>query len=191
MSKPTKIPVSYAYSYIRTNKRGFPYVIDDIGETQFDEYKDTGLIPITRLKQFFKHPDDYKQFKANLNIPDAYWNVTIKNNPEHANYVKRFMKNKPKSATTNKRGRPTTKKRNKVNFKLGQYSDSEMSDSDASYVSIIPSGDECDDQDVNFPRESCKGIRRMCHKYDKQRRYLPYDKNETTNNPYHFAVSYK
>lgn len=191
MAKPTKIPIVFALTRLNSSNRGYEHRPDNVeyGEVESFAVNEGQLVPVAKLKSFFKHDRAFKEFKENLSVPDRFWNEVIKANPSLRKYAARFMESKPKA-----KGRPRVKKHSKkYRSKLGRFSDDEISDvdSDTSVLSIIPSNDECDDMDVNIPLPSCAGIRRVCRNYDESRRYLPYKRDGSENKQYHFTISYE
>ena len=187
MTKPTKIPVSYAVSALNSSNRGYEHRPDDVSYQELVEIavNDGLLVPVSKLLKYFAHYRAFEEFKNNLWVPEKFWNSAIRISPAIKKYARRFMPAKQK-------GRPRTRRRSKLVSKLGSFSDSELSDvdSDTSILSITPSNDELDDTDVNLPLPVCKGIRRICREYDSRRRYLPYKKDSSENKQYHFKISY-
>lgn len=59
-----------------------------------------------------------------------------------------------------------------------------------SLISIDPSGDECDNQDVNLPLPACQAINKVCRNYNKYRQYIPYDTDNTEQSDYQVRVKY-
>lgn len=192
MSTPSKIPILFALDWLKTNYRGRNkplklITIDNLRDISGDQE----LVDVSDLRPFFSGVQAFNKFKKELYVPDKYWKTAMRVDPSIKEYAKKFMGNssvkKPK-----KKGRPRKKRIHKLSAKLGEYSDSEISsvDSDSSVLSIVPSSDECDETDVNFPMPVCQGIRKICRVYDKSRRYLPYIKDKSDDERYHFKVQY-
>lgn len=190
MSKPSKVPIIYISSILNSSNRGYEYRPDNV---EYDELRqlavnDGELVPVSKVKKFFKNDRAFKEFKENISVPDKFWKEVIKSSPVIRKYAKRFMSKVPSV-----KGRPRVKRQSrKYRSKLGTFSDEELSDidSDTSVISIIPSNDECDETDVNVPLPSCSGIRRVCREYDSSRRYLPYKRDSSENKRYRFQISY-
>lgn len=189
MPRPTKVPIIYAAYVLNDLNRGYenPAKID-ADELNALAVNDGFLVPVAKLRRFFAKPIFFKQFKELMSVSDDFWVRTIELCPSIEKYARRFMKKVPK-----KKGRPRTKgPAKKYDSRLGSFSEREISDldSDASAVSIAPSNDECDATDVNLPLPSCAGVRRVCRKYDRNRRYMSYSPDSSENKQYLFQISY-
>ncbi|GFQ78276.1 uncharacterized protein TNCT_250221 [Trichonephila clavata] len=144
------------------------------------------LVPVTKLKSFFRHAKTFTEFKANYlqTIPDEYWINTLHENPRVMPYIRRYLSTSPPSSRS-----PSPRRRLKMKAFVGPARMSDVSD-DESVISIDPLNDECDNTNVNLPKPLCQGIRRVCRYYDKDRRYRPYDRDSSENDQYAFNLSY-
>lgn len=189
MPRPTKIPIQYAAYILNDSNRGYETRPDKVDANDLEEIavNDGNLVPVSKMKRFFKTNQAFKEFKEYISVPDRIWDAAIRIHPPIRKYARRFMKNVPKS-----RGRPAKRQVKKYRSKLGTFSDEELSEieSDSSVISIAPSDYECDSTDVNIPLPSCAGLRRVCKKYDSSRRYLPYKRDSSENKQYLLAISY-
>lgn len=190
MPRPTKIPIQYAAYILNDSKRGWEYNPERVEANELEEIavNDGNLVPVSKMRKFFKNTPAFKEFKENISVPDKIWKMAIRISPDIRKYAKRFMTNVPKP-----RGRPPTKsQKKKYRSRLGSFSEDEISsnDSDSSIISIAPSNDECDSTDVNMPLPSCAGLRRVCKRYGSNRRYLPLKRDSSEDKQYLVEVSY-
>lgn len=185
---PQKIPLPYVIRIFNDGsvRRGYSAKV----EYEMLEHLSThgsALINVNALRTLFSTTALFKAFKSTLKVPEAAWHEVFSNFPECRSYVRRWFK----------RSGPTSRRRSKfaIRSKLGdRWSDEEVSsadDDDASYLSIEPSGDECDETDVNLPVPVCQGIRRVCRNYDPvTRRYARFAPDKSENKKYKFHVRY-
>ncbi|GFS61831.1 uncharacterized protein TNCV_4345401 [Trichonephila clavipes] len=188
-SGPSKVPVLYAYEmltdYTSQNPKDMKKLVsmDYLESIAVDNHS---LVPVTKLKTFFRHAKIFTDFKTNYmgTIPDEYWMNTLLENPRVMPYIRRYLSNSPPSSRS-----PSPRRRLRMKAFVGQARMSDVSD-DESVISIDPSNDECDNTNVNLPKPLCQGIRRVCRYYDKDRRYRPYDRDNSENSQYAFNLSY-
>lgn len=176
MRPPTKIPIESAYRLINRNDFRNGNARMDTIENLVD---DTGLVPVTSLSMYFNTRSDFYEFKKDIDVTNREWQIS--KNEINRRYVNKYLKTKRR------------KRKLKMKAKLGKFRHRELNDlsSDESYLSISPSNDECDDEDVNLPRPICRGIRRICHNYSSNKRYKKMKPDHSENKTYAFRVKYR
>lgn len=182
---PRKVPLWYAYEKLQeygANHRNDMSQIVGVDHLKqiADDPKHT-LVPLEKLKKFFRKWEDFKTFKTShfRNIPREFWEDVIKDNPKKRPYVRKYV--------------PTTRKRHqkyKMKAFIGEPVMSDVSDDD-SVISIDPQNDECDETNVNLPKPICQAFRRVCRYYKPNRQYKDYQKDGTENRRYMFRLNYE
>lgn len=198
MPRPTKIPVVYAFDTLNANRRGYDRIYPvNIQEIESVSMNNGALVQVHRLRNLFANTGAFQEYKNGISVPDNYWQRAIATDPTITPYARRFMSSSrsrsPSPAPPAKRGRPRSRRPSlKMLSKLGTLTDQEIAgaEEDQSVMSILPSNDECDDQDVNLPLPTCQAIRRVCRYYNPMRQYIPYKPDHTENKRYKFQVSY-
>jgi hypothetical protein len=182
----TKIPVTSAYESVNNVDSG---ASRQIRYEELEELAVDGgfLIPLSRLRPWFPNARAFRAFKQNLQIPEAHWIDAARRAPHARRYINRFITTV--SLPVVRRG--NKKLRMKARLQRSE-SDEQLDnlDDDESLLSIAPSSDECDDEDVNLPLPVCQGLRRVCRKYGTNRQYKDFGEDSSENRHYIFRVKY-
>lgn len=175
---PRKIPALFAYEklveYAAKN-------VEDMKMVSIQRVKQlapSDLAPIAKLKIFFRSMGAFREFKEELlssPIDPSYWEDVYNEFPEARRYVRKFYK----SPQAPKRRTPL-----KLKTFMGSPVMSDVSDDD-SVLSINST-----DDNINFPKPVCQGIRRVCRYYDASRRYKPFEDDQSERDRYRFDLSY-
>lgn len=75
--------------------------------------------------------------------------------------------------------------------KLGKLTAAEKAEADRSVISIQPTGDECDEMDVNLPKAVCAAARKVCRQYNAMRQYVPSETDNSELRHYDIQVKYQ
>lgn len=183
---PLKVPRDYVFEKLIEYHDDNP---DELVEAPTQRYfnrhavNDGVLFPVGKLKHLFRHARTFQEFKRTYlhDIPNEEWLRIVDGNPRLQTYARRFMS----GAASNRRF-----------LRLKAYvdhPDSYLPDdpsSEDSVMSIDQKNDECDNTNVNLPKSVCQGIRRVCRYHDENRRYRPFDKDDSERHRYNFNVSY-
>lgn len=174
---PRKIPALFAYEKLVDYSARSP---DDMKMFSLQRVKNLGpneLTPIGKLKMFFRSVGAFRDFKADLMscaIDASYWESIYDEFPAARKYVRKFYK--PARAT---RRSPL-----KMKTFVGSPVMSDVSDED-SVLSINST-----DDNINFPKPVCQGIRRVCRYYDDARRYKAFEDDQSERDRYRFDLNY-
>lgn len=215
MPIPVKVPIQYAFAKLNETARGFPR-LERINYGPLYDIAHDGLIQVTLLKPFFASHQDYMQFKRQIYVPHKYWQRVVNESvtPHFRAYAKRQMKVNPSRSASNSprgsvRGSPAASPRHsraaspvrkkpkyrkgELNMakKLGRMSNEEYNDAPSSALSIQPSGDECDDSDVNLPLPVCQAFNKVCRTYNSSRQYIPYRPDGSERKNYDIKIKTK
>lgn len=197
MPIPLRVPLRYALAKLNESARGFPRLVRVNTSTVEDLVLD-GLVQVKLLRQFFNTTPDYMQFKRSIQVPHSDWQRVINQatDPKTQNYAKRQMKVNPSHSASNSprgsapaspraspgRSRSTSPLRKMPRYRKGELnmqthlrdlSDEDYNATPFSTLSIVPSGDECDDTDVNLPLPACQAVNKVCRNYNRFRQYMP------------------
>lgn len=175
---PRKVPALFAYEKLVDFSARNP---EDMKTFSLQRVRNLGpndLTPVGKLKIYFRSAGAFREFKADLlsgEIDQSYWQSVYEEHPGARKYVRKFYR--PESSS-NKRSRL------KMKTFIGSPDMSDVSDDD-SVLSV-----QSDDENINFPKPVCQGIRRVCRYYDAARRYRPYEVDNSENDRYVFRLRY-
>lgn len=175
---PRKVPVLFAYEKLVDYSARNPDDLKSFSLNRVQNLGSIGLTPVGKLKIFFRSVGAFREFKTDLlagEIDQSYWQTVYDEYPAARKYVRKFYR--PPS-NSNRR------QRLKMKTFIGSPDMSEVSDED-SILSI-----QSDDENINFPKPVCQGIRRVCRYYDASRRYRPYEADSSENDRYTFKLRY-
>lgn len=215
MPIPLRVPVGYAFAKLNEKARGHPR-LHRVNFNSLDDLAHDGLIQVTLLREFFNTTPAYLQFKRQILVPHKDWQKVVNQatDPKVRNYAKRQMKINPSgSASNSPRGSPHASphaspqrsrspspiqrmpryRKGQLTMKthLGHQTPREYIGGPSSTLSIEPSGDECDESDVNLPLPACQAINKVCRNYNKFRQYIPKRPDGSENKKYVIKIKTK
>lgn len=215
-----KIPVEYAFEWLNRLSRGFgvaPHVPKSAIATIADNYlvRVAHLTNFFKSKRFYQQarpgirvPREYWAHVVqhdHTNRAYAQRQMRIASSaPVSASPSRRSSRNASRNASPRASPRaspsrsrsPSPRIRYRkgelvMNTKLGEdFSPEEIRDAPYSLMAIQPSGDECDDTDVNLPMPACKAIRKVCRNYNTLRQYTNYQPDGSERSNYQIRVKY-
>lgn len=172
-----KVPALFAYEKMLDYSAGHFDDMKNFSHQRVNALAKYDLVPIGKLKIFFRSHGAFRNFKTDLmscDIDQSYWKAIYDYYPPARKYVRKFYKP----------ARPNRRKPLKMKAYVGSPNMSEVSDEDS--VLSVSSNDD----NVNFPKPVCQGIRRVCRYYDDARRYRPYENDESEDDRYVFGLRY-
>lgn len=210
MTIPIKIPLTTAYRLLNRGGRR-------VEMHRLEALEENGLIRLARIREtFMRGRREYADFRNTIDVTRAEWHgvlpiVTAGNRT----YVMRKMRegggaaaaaasppgsppgSPARSRSTSplpaarRRGRKYKPGELRMLARLGVMPEQERRGADRSTLSITPKGDECDDQDVNLPKPSCRLVRKVCKRYNAARQYMPYLPDGSEDKDYDISITYE
>lgn len=211
MPIPLRVPIRYAFAKLNESARGYPR-LQRVNFGPLIDVAHDGLIQVTLLKYYFKYTRDYLQFKSQILVPHRDWQRVVNEatDPKVRNYAKRQMKVNPSGSASNsprgsprasphaspRRSRSPSPVQRMPRYRKGQlimdtHLGHDYIGGPLSTLAIEPSGDECDESDVNLPLPACQAINKVCRNYNKLRQYAPKRPDGTENKKYTIKIKTK
>ncbi|GFS31596.1 uncharacterized protein NPIL_31091 [Nephila pilipes] len=137
---PRKVPVLYAYEML--NEYGSQHPEDmkksvSLSHMESIAVDNHSLIPITKLKTFFRQAKTFQDFKIDYmqRVPDEYWSDVLSENPRLRPYIRRYLSTSPPSSRS-----PSPRRRLKMKAFVGRANMSDVSDDEST---LMPGNSAC------------------------------------------------
>lgn len=218
MPIPLRVPTDYAFAKLNESRRGYQHIqrldlsaMRDISQDglvrvthlrpwfsnsqTYQQFKRTIHVPHVywqRAMEGYPAIRAYarRQLKVNPDrSPSTSPRGSRHTSPTGARRHRSPRRSPPRSPTPPGPKTPRYRKGDlQMTTKLGKFNREEYRNAPLSTMMIDPSGDECDDTDVNWPLPLCNVVNKVCRNYSPTRQYMPYRPDGTEHKNYSIRV---